>query len=40
MKNLLNVSDLSKNEFLEILKYSTELEKKLDNCLENKISSK
>ena len=36
MKNLLNVSDLSKNEFLEILKYSTELEKKLDNCLENK----
>ena len=36
MKNLLNVSDLSKNEFLQILEYSSHLEKNLDNCLKNK----
>ena len=36
MKNLLNVSDLSKNEFLQILEYSSHLEKNLENCLKNK----
>ena len=36
MKNLFNVSDLSKNEFLQILEYSIHLEKNLDNCLKNK----
>lgn len=36
MKNLLNISDLSKHDFLQIIEFSKDLEKSLDECLKNK----
>tara|TARA_Y100000996_G_C22524173_1_gene643714 strand:+ start:211 stop:1089 length:879 start_codon:yes stop_codon:yes gene_type:complete len=36
MKNLLNVSDLNKDDFKNILTYSKILDKKFDDCLNNK----
>ena len=36
MKSLLNISELSKNDFYNILDYSDILKSNLDNCLKNK----
>ena len=36
MKNLLNISDLGRNDFYQILKFSKELNKNLDNSLNGK----
>ena len=36
MKSLLNISELSKNDFYNILDYSDTLKSNLDNCLKNK----
>ena len=36
MKNLINLSDLTKTDFLKILNHAEILEKNIDNCLENK----
>ena len=36
MKNLINISDLTKSDFFQILDYAKILEKNIDNCLENK----
>ena len=36
MKNLLNISDLSKHDFFQIIQFSKDLEKSLDECLKNK----
>ena len=36
MKKLLDISDLSKEDFLSILKYAEDLNTKSDSCLENK----
>ena len=36
MKKLLNISDLSKEDFLLILKYADELKENFDDCLSNK----
>ena len=36
MKNLLNISDLSKHDFFQIIQFSKDLENSLDECLKNK----
>jgi len=36
MKSLLNISDLSMNDFKQIINFATELDKKKEDCLSNK----